>query len=66
MITYEDECVGCPTEMGCLGDTCPKRNVVHLICDECGDDAEELWEKDGQHYCEDCMRDCFGFKKVEI
>ena len=27
MIKYEDECVGCPPERGCLGSVCPNRNV---------------------------------------
>ena len=28
MVEYEDECVGCPPEMSCLGkDGCPNMNV---------------------------------------
>lgn len=47
MITYEDECVGCHTGMGCLGSACPYRNVKYLYCDKCGDDVEKLYKYDG-------------------
>ena len=55
MITYEDECVGCPTEIGCLGSACPNRNVKHLYCDKCNDDVEKLYNYDGQEICEECL-----------
>ena len=55
MITYEDECVGCPTEMGCLVSACPNRNVKHLYCDKCKDDVEKLYKYDGQEICEECL-----------
>ena len=55
MITYEDECVGCPTEMGCMGSDCPNRNVKHLYCDKCKDDVEKLYKYDGQEICEECL-----------
>ena len=55
MITYEDECVGCPTEMGCMGSACPYRNVPHLYCDKCKDDVEKLYKYDGQEICEECL-----------
>ena len=55
MITYEDECVGCPTEMGCMGSTCPNRNVKHLYCDKCKDDVEKLYKYDGEEICEECL-----------
>lgn len=55
MITYEDECVGCPTEMGCMRSACPNRNVKHLYCDKCGDDVEKLYKHDGQEICEECL-----------
>ena len=55
MITYEDECVGCPTEMGCLGSACPNRNVKHLYCDKCDEEVEKLYKYDGQEICEECL-----------
>lgn len=55
MITYEDECVGCPTELGCIGSACPNRNVPHLYCDKCKDDVEKLYKYDGQEICEECL-----------
>ena len=54
----ENECVGCPTEMGCLGSSCPNRNVLYISCDECGEDLfeDEVYEFDGNDYCEKCAK----------
>ena len=38
MIKFEDECVGCPTELGCIGEACRYRNVPHVYCDICGEE----------------------------
>ena len=35
MQKIEDECVGCPPELGCRGEYCPNRNVTHWYCDKC-------------------------------
>ena len=59
MIKYEDECVGCPPEMGCIGDSCPNRNVPHLYCDKCGEECEELYLYDKEELCEDCLKKQF-------
>lgn len=56
MITYENECVGCPSEMGCLGGACPHQNVPHYYCDICNDEVDELYEVDGDDCCEDCLK----------
>lgn len=55
MITYEDECVGCHTELGCMGSACPYWNVKHLYCDKCEDDVEKLYKYGGEEICEDCL-----------
>ena len=55
MITYENECVGCPPEMGCMGNSCPNKNVQHMCCDQCGYEHEELYVYDGQELCADCV-----------
>lgn len=57
MVTYEDECIGCPTEMGCLGDTCPNKNVPHLYCDNCGKEVDELRDYNDEQWCEKCILD---------
>ena len=54
MIQYEDECVGCPAELGCLGDSCKYKNVPHYYCDECGDEGE-LYYYDNRELCLDCI-----------
>ena len=56
MITYEDECVGCSLELGCLGSSCPYINVKHFLCDWCDnifDHSELRYYKDG-YICKDC------------
>lgn len=57
--TIENECVGCPPEMGCLGSACPKRNVHRYYCDKCGQEYEsnELYVVDGEDICSDCILD---------
>lgn len=55
MIKYENECVGCPPEMGCMGSACPNSNVMHLICDKCGEEVERLRDYDGEQWCDDCI-----------
>ena len=60
MIKYEDECVGCPPEMGCMGNSCPNRNVKHLYCDKCGEDCAALYIDDyDNQVCEDCLKKQF-------
>lgn len=60
-IILENECVGCPPNMGCLGDSCPKRKVAHYYCDKCDADVdpEDLYEVDGVDLCVDCLKDKF-------
>lgn len=63
MIVYENECVGCPPEMGCLGELCQYREVPYFHCDKCGDDAE--YQYDGNEYCLDCLLEEIGATKIE-
>lgn len=54
MIKFENECVGCPAGMGCLGSSCPHTNVPHLFCDSCGDESEKLYDTSNGQLCEEC------------
>ena len=56
-VRIENECVGCPPNMGCMGSACPYREVPHYFCDECEDDVDptELYKYDGGEYCKDCL-----------
>ena len=56
MIRYENECVLCPRELGCLGKACPYQGVPHYYCDKCNDEVDELYEVDGDDYCEYCLK----------
>lgn len=55
MIRYENECVGCPQEMGCIGESCPFLNVPRLYCDECDDEQDVLYWWDDEQLCLDCV-----------
>lgn len=63
MVTYENECVGCPPEKGCLGSTCPYRKVKHLYCDKCKEDCGTLYVVGGAELCESCALE--ELEKVE-
>lgn len=67
MVTHEDNCVGCPTEIGCVGSVCPFSNASVLTCDECGKETDELYEVDfdNDQRCLDCLLDVVGARKVE-
>ena len=54
MIRIEDECVDCPSDIGCIGNACPYKNVPRLYCDECGEENTLYWW-DGQQLCLDCI-----------
>lgn len=59
MIKYKNDCVSCPTEIGCLGSNCPYSHVPYLYCDNCHNEAEELYDVDGDQICEDCLHKMF-------
>lgn len=63
MIKIEDECVGCPPEIGCLGSSCPYKNVHRFYCDKCGEEDVLYWW-DGQQLCLDCIETLL--ERVEI
>lgn len=56
MVRLENECVGCPPEMGCLGSSCPNRAVPNFYCDDCGHglSSDELYDVDGNMLCSFC------------
>lgn len=54
MKVIENECVGCPKEMGCLGSACPYVDVPHYYCDYC-EKEEKLYHYNGYEICEECL-----------
>ncbi len=62
MKRIENECVGCPPEMGCLGNACPNRNVERCYCDKCGEETKLYNYEDGE-YCIDCIENMRNFVK---
>lgn len=52
MQRIENECVDCG--LPCLGNSCPKRNVLHYYCDNCGNE-EKLYHYDNDELCKECL-----------
>ena len=65
MVRFEDECVGCPPEMGCLGSCCPNRNVRRLYCDKCEQEITKMYVIDGDEFCKDCAEDVLFERYVD-
>ncbi len=58
MKRIENECVGCPKELGCMGNSCPYKNVTRFYCDRCGDEATLYYYED-KELCADCLVEQF-------
>ena len=56
MRRFENECVGCPTGMGCLGCACPNRSVLVLECDECHSEEDNLYSWNDKEICFECLK----------
>lgn len=52
-VRIEDHCCCC--DLPCRGAACSLRRVPVPYCDECDDEAEEFYERDGDVLCEDCF-----------
>lgn len=71
MVYFKDECVGCPSDIGCLGARCIYRNVPHMVCDRCGcdcDSPDELRQLKCEQVCLSCLMEevCEKYPPVEI
>ena len=49
-----NECVDCPIELGCMGDSCPHKNVIRFFCDDCKEE-NQLYRFDDKELCIDCI-----------
>lgn len=68
MIKKESDCVGCG--LPCWGNACPHYEVITLICDKCGCEADELYKyyTDGfimKQLCLDCMKDACRLHNIK-
>ena len=54
MEVIQNECVGCPPEISCIGNSCPYKNVSRHYCDYCGRE-EKLYHYDNDEICEECL-----------
>ena len=56
MRKYENECRDCAVHgYPCRGATCPHLNVLHVLCDGCGHEDDEMYCYDGKDYCVSCL-----------
>lgn len=52
----ENECCDCAVPgYPCRGRSCPNLNVLHVYCDECGSEDEEMYCYDGKDFCKTCL-----------
>lgn len=65
MVKYENDCVGCPREMGCIGELCSYFRVPHFYCDVCGDESDDLYVYGDEHVCKFCLEKYVPKLKVE-
>lgn len=54
MKKIENNCVGCPPEIGCLGSACPYVNIEVYYCDDCGDETTLYYFED-MELCINCI-----------
>ena len=50
MVYWENNCIKCDYCVGCGAD-----HQAVLVCDECGEESETLYEYDGEQLCGDCV-----------
>lgn len=56
MRRYEDDCCDCVSDgRACLGSLCPRRQVLHIYCDGCIEEATPMYAYEGKDYCADCL-----------
>ena len=66
-LRYENHCCDCAVPgYPCLGEYCPNRRVPVYYCDNCDPRCEapleEVYEVEGDHLCEDCLKEKFLMK----
>lgn len=63
MRKVENDCCGCASPAyPCLGNSCPRRSVVHFYCDRCNEETE-LYHYEGEELCIECIEK--SLEKVE-
>ena len=57
MRVIENECVGCPDDIGCIYDTCKYYRIVRYYCDRCGIEVDEgeLYYFGPEELCAECI-----------
>lgn len=58
MTKIENDCCDCSAPgFPCVGTLCKLYRVPHTYCDVCGNEADEMYEVDGDDICADCLTD---------
>ena len=50
MTVYENDCVGCEV---CY--RCGAKKTPHIICDECNEEKNAIYDYEGEELCIDCI-----------
>lgn len=63
-VSKENDCVGCA--QGCI--RCGRQHsylsLDDLICDECGDSFEKVYDYNGNQFCLECLANVVGADEV--
>jgi hypothetical protein len=65
LVKIENQCCDCAAPgYPCMGNACPNRHVEVFYCDHCDEELEhdEVYEVDGEHLCEWCLKEMFKRK----
>lgn len=65
MVRFENDCCGCAVPgYPCIGEACDFWNVMHLYCDSCPQEVEDLYKVDDLWICFSCL--CKIADKAEV
>ena len=55
MVKIADNCVHCPSEMGCYG-SCSNKSMERHYCDRCKEEIydDDLYRESKEEYCQEC------------
>lgn len=60
MLRVENHCCDCATPgYPCRGNLCSLTHVEVHYCDKCGDELDDIYDVEGEEFCEYCLKEMF-------
>jgi hypothetical protein len=60
MLRVENHCCNCAVPgYPCRGNLCPLTHVEVHYCDKCGDELDDIYDVEGEEFCEYCLKEMF-------